>query len=51
MTQKSAQKRYIYYIIYLLILGAFVIFFRLGDRDMWTGHESEAAGGLEMTES
>jgi 4-amino-4-deoxy-L-arabinose transferase-like glycosyltransferase len=27
----------------LLILGAFVIFFRLGDRDMWTGNESESA--------
>lgn len=52
MTQKSAQKRYIYYIIYLLILGAFVIFFRLGDRDMWTGHESEAAvAGWDMVET
>jgi 4-amino-4-deoxy-L-arabinose transferase-like glycosyltransferase len=27
----------------LLILGAFVIFYRLGDRDMWTGSESEAS--------
>jgi 4-amino-4-deoxy-L-arabinose transferase-like glycosyltransferase len=43
MAQKSAQRLHLSYIIYLLILGAFVIFFRLGDRDMWTGQESEAA--------
>jgi 4-amino-4-deoxy-L-arabinose transferase-like glycosyltransferase len=42
-TQKSAQRRHIGFIIYLLILGGFVIFFRLGDRDMWNGLESEAA--------
>ena len=52
MTQKSAQRRHICYIIYLLILGVFVIFFRLGDRDMWTGHESEAAvAGWDMVET
>jgi 4-amino-4-deoxy-L-arabinose transferase-like glycosyltransferase len=52
MTQKSAQRRHICYIIYLLILGAFVIFFRLGDRDMWTGNESEAAvAGWDMVET
>ena len=43
LPQKSAQRRHIHYIIYLLILGTFVLFFRLGDRDMWTGNESEAA--------
>jgi 4-amino-4-deoxy-L-arabinose transferase-like glycosyltransferase len=43
LTQKSAQKRHIRFIIYLLILGAFVIFYRLGDRDMWNGLESESA--------
>ena len=42
-TQKSAQRRHIRFIIYLLILGAFVLFFRLSDRDMWNGLESEAA--------
>jgi 4-amino-4-deoxy-L-arabinose transferase-like glycosyltransferase len=36
----------------LLILGAFVIFFRLGDRDMWTGNESEAAvAGWDIVET
>ena len=49
MTQKSAQRRHICYIIYLLMLGAFVIFFRLGDRDMWNGLESESAiAGWDM---
>ncbi len=43
LTQKSEQRRHIGFIIYLLILGGFVIFFRLGDRDMWNGLESEAA--------
>ena len=34
------------------MLGAFVIFFRLGDRDMWTGNESEAAVvGWDMVET
>ena len=52
LPQKSEQRRHIYYIIYLLILGAFVIFFRLGDRDMWTGNESEAAvAGWDMVET
>ena len=52
MTQKSAQRRHIYYIIYLLILGAFVIFFRLGDRNMWTNNESEAAAAAwDMVET
>ena len=41
--QKSEQRRHRRYIIYLLMLGAFVIFFRLGDRDMWNGLESESA--------
>jgi len=43
VTQLSEQKRHIRFIIYLLILGTFVIFFRLGDRDMWNGLESESA--------
>ena len=52
LPQKSAQGRHRYFIIYLLILGAFVIFFRLGDRDMWTGNESEAAvAGWDMVET
>jgi len=42
---KSEQARHRYYIVCLLILGAFVLFYRLGDRDMWTGNESEAAYG------
>ena len=52
MTQTSAPRRHIYYIFYLIILGAFVLFFRLGDRDMWTGNESEAAlAGWDMVET
>jgi len=52
LPQKSEQRRHIYYIICLLILGAFVLFFRLGDRDMWTGNESEAAlAGWDMVET
>jgi len=52
LTQKSEQRLHIHFIIYLLILGAFVIFFRLGDRDMWTGNESEAAvAGWDMVET
>ena len=44
LTQKTEQQgHHIRYIISLLILGAFVIFFRLGDRDMWNGLESESA--------
>ena len=43
LLQKSAQRHNIRFVIYLLILGAFVIFFRLGDRDMWNGLESESA--------
>ena len=51
-TQKSEQRRHLCFIIYLLMLGAFVIFFRLGDRDMWTGNESEAAVvGWDMVET
>jgi 4-amino-4-deoxy-L-arabinose transferase-like glycosyltransferase len=50
--QKSEQRRHIFYIIYLIILGAFVIFFRLGDKDMWDGLESEAAvAGWDMLET
>jgi len=52
LTQKSEQKHHIRFIIYLLILGAFVIFFRLGDRDMWNGLESESAvAGWDMVET
>ena len=52
MTQNSAQKRNIRFVIYLLILGAFAIFFRLGDRDMWNGLESESAiAGWDMVET
>ena len=52
LPQKSAQRHHIYFIIYLLILGTFVIFFRLGARDMWTGNESEAAVvGWDMVET
>ena len=52
LPQKSEQRRHIYFIIYLLMLGAFVIFFRLGDRDLWTGNESEAAVvGWDMVET
>ena len=43
LPQKSAQRRNIRFVIYLLILGTFVLFFRLGDRDMWNGLESESA--------
>ncbi|MCP4622870.1 MAG: hypothetical protein GY850_05000 [bacterium] len=50
--QNSKQRRHISFIIYLLILGAFVIFYRLGDRDMWTGNESEAAvAGWDIAET
>jgi 4-amino-4-deoxy-L-arabinose transferase-like glycosyltransferase len=45
MTLKAEQSRHRYYIVWLLILAAFVLFYRLGDRDMWTGNESEAACG------
>jgi len=49
VTQTSGQRRHIQFIIYLLILGTFVIFYRLGDRDMWTGNESESAvAGWDM---
>jgi 4-amino-4-deoxy-L-arabinose transferase-like glycosyltransferase len=52
LTRTSEQKRHIRFIIYLLILGAFVIFYRLGDRDMWNGLESEAAvAGWDMVET
>ena len=52
LTQKSAQRRHGGFIVYLLILGAFVIFFRLGDRDMWNGLESESAvAGWDMVET
>ena len=52
LLQKSGQGRHRYYIIYLLILGAFVLFYRLSDRDMWTGNESEAAvAGWDMVET
>ena len=52
LPQKSEQRRLLSFIIYLLILGAFVIFFRLGARDMWTGNESEAAVvGWDMVET
>ena len=52
LPQKSVQRRNIRFVIYLLILGAFVLFFRLGDRDMWTGNESEAAvAGWDMVET
>ena len=50
--QKSEHRRHIFFIICLLILGAFVIFFRLGDKDMWDGLESEAAvAGWDMLET
>ena len=49
---KSEQSRHRHYIVWLLILGAFVLFYRLGDRDMWTGNESEAAyGAWEMVQT
>ena len=52
LPQTSEQRRHVYFIIYLLMLVAFVIFFRLGDRDMWTGNESEAAiAGWDMVET
>ena len=52
LPQKSAQRLNIRFVFYLLILGAFVLFFRLGDRDMWTGNESEAAlAGWDMVET
>ena len=52
LTQNSEQKRHIQFIIYLLILGAFVIFYRLGDRDMWNGLESESAvAGWDMVQT
>jgi 4-amino-4-deoxy-L-arabinose transferase-like glycosyltransferase len=43
LPQTSVQRRHLCFIIYLLMLGAFVIFFRLGDRDMWSGLEAESA--------
>ena len=52
LPQKSAQRLNIRFVIYLLILGAFVLFFRLGDRDMWNGLESESAvAGWDMVET
>ena len=52
LPQKSEQRRHLCYIIYLLMLGAFVLFFRLGDRDMWNGLESESAiAGWDMVET
>jgi len=52
LSQKSEQSRHLSFIIYLLMLGAFVIFFRLGDRDMWNGLESESAiAGWDMVET
>ncbi len=52
VTKKLAQRRNTRFVIYLLILGAFVLFYRLGDRDMWTGNESEAAlAGWDMVET
>jgi len=52
LTQKSEQRRHIHYIIYLLILGTFLTFFCLGNRDMWEGLESEAAvAGWDMVET
>ena len=52
LPQKSEQRRNLRFVIYLLILGAFVIFFRLGDRDMWNGLESESAiAGWDMVET
>jgi 4-amino-4-deoxy-L-arabinose transferase-like glycosyltransferase len=50
--QKSEQTRHIFFIIYLLILCAFVIFYRLGEKDMWDGLESESAiAGRDMLET
>jgi len=50
--QKSGQRRHIQFIIYLLILGTIVLFYRLGDRDMWTGNESESAvAGWDMVQT
>ena len=43
LPQESGQRRHRCFIIYLLMLAAFVIFFRLGARDMWNGLESESA--------
>ena len=44
-----AQSRHLHFVIFLLILGAFVFFYRLGDKDMWTRLESEAAvAGRDM---
>jgi len=52
LTQNSEQKLHITFIIYLLILGTVVSFYRLGDRDMWEGLESEAAvAGWDMVET
>ena len=52
MNPMSARMRHIHYILFLLILGAFVFFFRLGDRDMWTNNESEAAAAArDMVET
>ena len=43
MTLNSEQRPHLRFIICLLVLGAFVFFFRLGDKDMWNGLESESA--------
>jgi 4-amino-4-deoxy-L-arabinose transferase-like glycosyltransferase len=52
LPQKSAQRLNIRFVIYLLILAAFVLFFHLGDRDMWNGLESESAvAGWDMVET
>ena len=52
LPQKSEQRRHLGFIIYLLMLAAFVIFSRLGDRDMWNGLESESAiAGWDMVET
>ncbi len=47
-----AQSRHLHFVIFLLILGAFVFFYRLGDKDMWTRLESEAAvAGRDMLDT
>jgi len=52
LTQEMAQRRNLLFVICLLGLGAFVFFYRLGDRDMWTRLESEAAvAGRDMLDT
>jgi 4-amino-4-deoxy-L-arabinose transferase-like glycosyltransferase len=47
-----AQRRNLLFIICLLALGAFVFFYRLGEKDMWTRLESEAAvAGRDMLDT